>query len=183
LIVFRYPSAPLEPDQAAAKLSTRPVTLLLCVKQYCLPPHTCSSRRGILLDEPPLLVFRMLTSPTPAGYSIYCITWLCPSFRVADDLMPSASAPVLQVHGSGRPLQGQGALPGVMPALAARLGVRRNVAEEQARFASLYISFISCIYLERSLMELPNIAAHAYQDVHVWSALLTCLRPSTYVWP
>ena len=35
-------------------------------------------------------------------------------------------------------------------------------------------------------MELPNIAAYAYQDVHVWSALLTCLRPSTclcrYVW-
>ena len=27
-------------------------------------------------------------------------------------------------------------------------------------------------------MELPNIAAYAYQDVHVWSALLTCLRPS-----
>ena len=26
-------------------------------------------------------------------------------------------------------------------------------------------------------MELPNIAAYAYQDVHVWSALLTCLRP------
>ena len=23
----------------------------------------------------------------------------------------------------------------------------------------------------------PNIAAYAYQDVHVWSALLTCLRP------
>ena len=33
-------------------------------------------------------------------------------------------------------------------------------------------------------MELPNIAAYAYQDVHVWSALLTCLRPplsSTHV--
>ena len=28
-------------------------------------------------------------------------------------------------------------------------------------------------------MELPNIAAYAYQDVHVWSALLTCLRPPT----
>ena len=27
-------------------------------------------------------------------------------------------------------------------------------------------------------MELPNIAAYAYQDVHVWSALLTCLRPT-----
>ena len=27
-------------------------------------------------------------------------------------------------------------------------------------------------------MELPNIAAYAYQDVHVWSALLTCLRPA-----
>ena len=26
-------------------------------------------------------------------------------------------------------------------------------------------------------MELLNIAAYAYQDVHVWSALLTCLRP------
>ena len=26
-------------------------------------------------------------------------------------------------------------------------------------------------------MELPNIAAYAYQDVHVWSALLTCLPP------
>ena len=26
-------------------------------------------------------------------------------------------------------------------------------------------------------MELPNIAAYAYQDVHVWSALLTCLWP------
>ena len=26
-------------------------------------------------------------------------------------------------------------------------------------------------------MKLPNIAAYAYQDVHVWSALLTCLRP------
>ena len=26
-------------------------------------------------------------------------------------------------------------------------------------------------------MELPNIAAYAYRDVHVWSALLTCLRP------
>ena len=26
-------------------------------------------------------------------------------------------------------------------------------------------------------MELPNIAAYAYQDVHVCSALLTCLRP------
>ena len=26
-------------------------------------------------------------------------------------------------------------------------------------------------------MELPNIAAYAYQDVHVWSALFTCLRP------
>ena len=29
-------------------------------------------------------------------------------------------------------------------------------------------------------MELPNIAAYAYQDVHVWSALLTCLRPLLY---
>ena len=29
-------------------------------------------------------------------------------------------------------------------------------------------------------MELPNIAAYAYQDVHVWSALLTCLRPDIY---
>ena len=28
-------------------------------------------------------------------------------------------------------------------------------------------------------VELPNIAAYAYQDVHVWSALLTCLRPHT----
>ena len=26
-------------------------------------------------------------------------------------------------------------------------------------------------------VELPNIAAYAYQDVHVWSALLTCMRP------
>ena len=26
-------------------------------------------------------------------------------------------------------------------------------------------------------MELPNIAVYAYQDVHVWSALLTCMRP------
>ena len=25
-------------------------------------------------------------------------------------------------------------------------------------------------------MELPNIAAYAYQDVHVWSALLTYMR-------
>ena len=29
-------------------------------------------------------------------------------------------------------------------------------------------------------MELPNIAAYAYQDVHVWSALLTCLRPAPH---
>ena len=26
-------------------------------------------------------------------------------------------------------------------------------------------------------MELPNIAAYAYQDVHVWSALMTCCGP------
>ena len=26
-------------------------------------------------------------------------------------------------------------------------------------------------------MEPPNIAAYAYQDVHVWNALLTCLQP------
>ena len=32
------------------------------------------------------------------------------------------------------------------------------------------------------MMELPKIAAYAYQDVHVWSALLTCLRPAT-PWP
>ena len=25
--------------------------------------------------------------------------------------------------------------------------------------------------------ELPNVAAYAFQDVHVWSALLTCMRP------
>jgi hypothetical protein len=31
-------------------------------------------------------------------------------------------------------------------------------------------------------MELPNIAAYAYQDVHVWSALLTCLRPFNPPW-
>ena len=30
-------------------------------------------------------------------------------------------------------------------------------------------------------MELPNIAAYAYQDVHVWSALLSCLRPPALV--
>ena len=30
-------------------------------------------------------------------------------------------------------------------------------------------------------MELPNIAAYAYQDVHVWSALLTYLRPPIVV--
>ena len=29
-------------------------------------------------------------------------------------------------------------------------------------------------------MGLPNIAAYAYQDVHVWGALLTCLRPKKY---
>ena len=28
-----------------------------------------------------------------------------------------------------------------------------------------------------SSVELPNIAAYAYQDVHVWSALLTCAPP------
>ena len=26
-------------------------------------------------------------------------------------------------------------------------------------------------------LELPSIAASAYQDMHVWSALLTCMRP------
>ena len=26
-------------------------------------------------------------------------------------------------------------------------------------------------------VELPNIAAYAIQDVHVWSALLTCMQP------
>ena len=30
-------------------------------------------------------------------------------------------------------------------------------------------------------MELPNIAAYAYQDVHVWSALLTCLQPENHL--
>ena len=34
------------------------------------------------------------------------------------------------------------------------------------------------------LEELPNIAAHAYQDVHVWSPLLTCLQPHMVLkWP
>ena len=31
------------------------------------------------------------------------------------------------------------------------------------------------------MLELPNIAAYAYQDPHVWSALLTCMRPMTGV--
>ena len=28
-----------------------------------------------------------------------------------------------------------------------------------------------------NMLELLSIAAYAYQDVHVWSALLTCMRP------
>ena len=28
---------------------------------------------------------------------------------------------------------------------------------------------------------MPNIAAYTYHDVHVWSALLTCLRPPPHM--
>ena len=31
------------------------------------------------------------------------------------------------------------------------------------------------------IVELPNIAAYAEQDVHAWSALLTCLRPTPHL--